>query len=297
MIEKIPAPDPGVYEGVSFDVYRSWDAVNNSSMGAAAKSAAHWRDQPTVEVTDAIRMGSLIHAGKFEPFSLVEQYAVMPVSQFVGETIEESGCSPRGAKRTKVYEAKVEAWRSENQGKEEVTDLELEELKGIVGSLAAHRRAGEYFGAGQCELSIVWRDVETGLLCKARLDHWSPAAGRVTDLKSTDDISEFERKIANWGHHRQVAFYGDGMQALGFPVAERCIVAVERIKPYGVKAAPVCATDIVDGRAEYRQLLRVIAAAKETGAYGSYEDPDEWRRPVWKQQPRRVVVEGEIINL
>ena len=68
-------------------------------------------------------------------------------------------------------------------------------------------------------------------------------------------------------------------------------------KPYGVRAAPLSGSDIIDGRHEYQRLLTVIADAQKTGEYRSYDNPDMWRRPAWKRQPRQVAVAGELIQL
>ena len=69
---------PGIYRDVDFDTYLSLDAISNSSLHAAKKSMLHYLTQKTVEETPAMRLGTLCHAGKFEPEMVSRRYAVMP---------------------------------------------------------------------------------------------------------------------------------------------------------------------------------------------------------------------------
>ena len=68
------------------------------------------------------------------------------------------------------------------------------------------------------EIAIVWDDPETGLRCKARIDFVSEYDGWtvVGDLKSSINAApkQWARAVANYGYHRQAAFYLDGCNAI-----------------------------------------------------------------------------------
>ena len=291
-------PDPGVYSGVPAADYFAWDAISNSSLREAKRSPLHYKSQQPVQPTDAMRLGSLIHAGKLEPHALLEEYAVLPEAEFVRRTVEANSCTERGAKRTTYYADLVAKWEEQNKGKVAISEAELADLRGVVLALASHSRSCEYFSGGEAEVAIVWHDKFTGLKCKARIDFWAKSAGRISDLKTTDDVSQFAYKIDAWDYHRQMAFYGDGLQTLGYPVVERCVVAVERNAPYGVAAAPISPTDICEGRREYGDLLVQIKLADMSGEWRGYEDPDEWERPAYKRTKRELILsDGEYCEL
>ena len=75
-----PAPAPGVYPGVPFDEYRSWDAASQSMLKPGRKSMAHLRHAQKFppDATAAMRLGSFLHSFCLEPETLLSRYVVAP---------------------------------------------------------------------------------------------------------------------------------------------------------------------------------------------------------------------------
>lgn len=288
-------PEPGVYADVPFDVYVGWPAVNNSSLTPLLRSPAHYRQAQANPITpsEAMQLGSLVHAGRLEPAALQERYVAIP--DFAAMVRTKDGEIPKNPRATSEYKQLVADFERANSDKQIVSLEQFERMLGVVGSLCRSRRALEYLTGGEQELSLVWIDAETGLLCKGRLDHWCERTRRASDLKTTRDAADFPRFIAQLHYDRQAAFYLDGLATLGLAPREFCIVAVETEAPFGVRSAPVSAATIESGRRKYRDCLRTLAEARSSGDWRGYVDPVEWEsaRPYGDRGERLLIGGGE----
>lgn len=250
-MSKIAPPGPGVYPGVPFEDYLRWDAVSQSQLKELARSPAHLRAylaQPD-EDTDALRIGRAVHCAVLEPgeFASPKRFGILPdgtdrrtkAGKELWETIRASGATP-------------------------IKQAEHEATCAMRDALLAHTAAGALLRApGSTELSIVWMDEETGVLCKARHDKHAEGVGGgvILDVKTTGDASprEFERSVFNFGYHRQGAFYIRGARALSLPVEHYAILAVEKDAPYAAAVYRLNDGAIDAGDAEAGVLLRLYA--------------------------------------
>lgn len=277
MSEKIEAPEPGIYSGVDFGDYCRWDAVNNSSLGPLLKSPAHYEhaQQNPRKETSALSFGRLCHAGRLEPLLLMAHYIVMP------DLTE--GIESKRPTSTNEYKQRVEKWKEQNSDKEIVTRADYDALIGTVSALADSETAVEWFnGPGPVELSMVWKDRETGLTCKGRVDKVNESLRMLCDLKTTRDCGVFRRSIVDYGYDRQAAFYLDGWRAVTGSHFDFGICAVESSAPFGVMAAPLSPVAVAAGREKYRRALRLLAESRECGVFRGYESPERWELPRWE---------------
>jgi len=131
--------------------------------------------------------------------------------------------------------------------------------------------AAEIIVASESQISLVWQDPETGLMCKGRPDLVSLEGPPydVWDLKVTLDVSmdAFARKIAEQGWQRLV-WYLDGLteltgeehNALGF-------IAAERHPPFGVEVYRLGMASMEIGRAQNRDALDKISYYSDLGTW------------------------------
>lgn len=274
-------PKPGIYENVPFDEYLTWPCVNNSSLSYAARSLAHYRYAPDQGTTDAMRLGSLVHCGRLEPAALHMRYAVMP--DLTDGIRKPDGSEYSNVKATKEYKQRVAEWQAQLGDRQPVSQEDLDTMLGMVQAVTLHDRARTWLcGPGQVELSVVWDDEASGVRCKARIDKLAAAQCLAVDLKTTRDASEFEAAIARYSYHRQAAFYLDGLRANTDDQAWQFgIVAVEKVQPFGVRAAVMSDDAVQLGRDQYRELLCEIADARQSGQWPGYDSPDAWTLPPW----------------
>jgi len=292
----LEVPKPGIYHDVLFETYLGWKAVSNSRMGRARRSLLHYKEQ-IIKETQSLSLGRLIHCGVLEPLAVAMRYAVMPPYEN-----DAGNCTGQGkqstSKATKYYEAKATAFRTANADKEIVEQSDYDVLIGINRSLMRSERAREYLSErGQAEVSLVWVDPETELLCKARVDFLNSA---INDLKSCVDAVEFSKSIASYGYHRQGAFYQYGYAVLTGEIKPFRLIAVEKTSPFGVRAAPLSDEALQVGESEVRELLRAIADAYDSNEWPCYSDPETWCLPSYYESnsdPIELTIGGETVTL
>jgi SAP domain. len=129
------------------------------------------------------------------------------------------------------------------------------------------------FAEGDAEVTMIWEDAETGVLCKARAD-WLTPGGICLDPKSTTDASptEFAWSIKKFRYYRQAAWYLDAIAATMRIEGTFLFAAFETTPPY---ASAIYAPDrdmIEEGRSENRALLARYAECKKTGNWPGYGD-------------------------
>ena len=291
--DKMKTPESGIHKGVSFEEYCQWDAVNNSSLGPALRSAKHYRhakENPRAE-TKALSFGRLAHEGRLEPSLVLDRYAVMPDLTKGILVNKEPAKNP---KATSEYKQRVAKWEEQNDGKQIVEQVDFERVKGVLDALWTNTRSRDWFASGgPAELSLVWADSVTGLLCKARLDKQF-SAQLIVDLKTTRDAMHFEKSMIDYGYDRQAAFYLDGYRTLTGRPAQFAFAAVESEAPFGVRAAPVSPSVIASGRTKYRRALAVLKAERlNNGRFDAdYDQPETFELPRWARQQTVTLYHG-----
>lgn len=282
----------GIYENVSFTDYLAIDAESNSSLGLIERSPRHYKERVEAEQVKPLIFGSMVHCGRLEPLALAERYAVCPEYQYDELNVTTSG-ERSTATTTKYVKQRVAEFAASNRDKESVPREWFNEMVAVVTSLHGDPLAGSLLNApGRVELTLVWEDDATGLLCKARIDKEAASSGRFIDLKTCADLEAFERSIARYGYHRQMAHYQDGWSTLnGGELLEPWIVAVEKSRPYCVKSAPIHEEALERGLERRDAALQKIAECKRTGSWPGPPSPAAWHVPEWE------IAGGESLSL
>lgn len=233
---------PGTYEGVPFAEYCEWDAVNISKLSPIATSPKHFHAQPTKLDTESLVIGRAAHSATFELNRFALNYTVWR----------------GGIRRGKKWDAFVEA----NADKSILNEKEYLLAMVIRLSVLGHPISAPILeGKGSGEVSICWRDYDTKILCKGRLD-WLPAS-RVTiyDLKTARSIDPrvFARACNTYNYYVRAAFYCDGLATLTHDRPHFEFIAVENTPPHDVAvyAAPRLALQY--GRQTYKEWLHLLA--------------------------------------
>ena len=286
-----------MHGAMSFEDYRSIDALNNSLINHLAKSPAHFKhelEHPTERTSDALRFGTLAHAGVLERERLSERYAIIPPYEDVISAVV-----PRS---TNSYKAKVAEFRESVSPREAVTQEQWDRMEGVCTSIDACEPARLAFREGKPEQTLIWRDPDHHIWCKARPDFVKIGAGMLCDLKTTRDASDFGRAVAMYGYDRQAAWYLRGARALGIDATTFFFVAVESTAPYGVTAAPLDPETLADGEAQIRHLLNVFARCMVTDEWPGYEQPETFAKPDWsfkfkREQKRMMTIGGTQIEI
>lgn len=294
--------EPGIYRDVPFENYLAIRAVSNSRLGQMLKSPRHYKTNASMdEKAKHLVLGSLVHCGRLEILSLAKRYAVMPNYHLDHDNKTDAG-KPSTSKATRYYAERVTAFEEANSDKIVVPIDWFEEMESIVGSLVADEKAYKLLCSPcETELTLLWIDDESGLLCKARMDWRSTISPKFTDLKTTMKLSSFQNAIGEYGYHRQMAHYQAGWSALNAgEVIEAWIIAAEKEKPYCVQCAPMDEEALEEGYRERRELLNRVAECERINHWPGPESPSAWRLPAWKTgggNPIELIVHGETLEI
>jgi len=264
---------------VNFSAYCQLDAVNASSLKAAAVSPLHYHYGLTHERPDTAAMakGRAIHCATLEPDEFPRRYTVW-----------------NGARRGKDWLAFEEG--ATDAGLEILTLAEYDDVLATRDAVRAHPDAARYLAAGHAEQTITWVDRDTDLPCKARIDFITPGAGGVVvDLKTSRDIGDrsFGKTTHDLLYHMSAAHYIAGMRAITGEDWRFVFIAVESNPPHDVRVGPLSEDAIYCGEQEAARLLRLVADCTASGEWpGAFPDEDTFDLPAWYYAEEERKLEG-----
>jgi hypothetical protein len=170
---------------------------------------------------------------------------------------------------------------------------EYRQVHEMAAAIQAHPIASALFtpAAGEPERSLFWRDDETDVWCRARLD-WQPHArgGRliVPDYKTCGSANpqRLQKAVYEYAYFVQAFWYLDGIKALGLgedPAFVFC--AQEKEPPYLVTVFEVDATSLELGRRQSVEARRIYAECSRTGVWPGYStDVELISLPPWVER-------------
>ena len=244
--------------------YDALSAEHWSTLKHIARSPAHYLHSVLAAHadmdTDALAFGRALHLAVLEPSRCAQEIAVWD----------------GGTRRGKAWEA----FAAEHAGLELITRAQRQKIGSMVASISNTTEIAAMLTGGNAEVSIAWKDADTGLDCKGRLDYVrEPSdslkdAGGIIDLKTCRDASPdaFGRASLRYGYHGQAAFYCDGLAAnslSGRPLPYS-IIAIEVAPPYVAQVYRLSEDVIELGREEYRRCLDRVAECKRSGQWPGY---------------------------
>lgn len=242
--------------------------ASKSGLDRVHRSPAHYRAELATprEPSPALIVGTALHTRLFEPDRFSLEYTVAP--EF-GDLRKTDDTTKEDAKANKD---RRDAWRTANAGKLLLSAEDDATTRGMVDALNAHPLASKLFADGEREVTLRWKDAETGIECKSRADYYVPVRRLVVDLKSTEDAREqpFRRSVEKWGYHRQDAMYRDAFAACQVPVDHFVFVAVEKTFPFAIGVYVLDATSVAKGRATIHADLRTLAECIANDSWPAY---------------------------
>lgn len=263
----------GIRQGMTRAEYEAIHGLNQSTLKLFRRTPAHAREYMVhpPEPTDALELGTAVHVAVLEPERFARQYVA----------------APKVDRRTKAGKEQWAAFEDAHRGLEVLSAEDMEVCRGIADAAVGLETVARLLASpGKSEVGVVWDDPQTGVRCKALMDRITTFAGWtvVVDLKSTQDASPgaFARDCAKYAYHVQAAFYLDGLNVLA-PANRRFFhVAVEKARPYCCAVYELDPPAVAQGRADYREYLRVYAECARSGRWPGYRDAVEpLSLPVW----------------
>jgi hypothetical protein len=178
--------------------------------------------------------------------------------------------------RTKAArEAKTAAYAA---GQVPLLPFEYDQVEDMAAAIRADPIASNVLrpGTGRTELTLVWRDVQSGVMCRARIDYCRDMAdGRtlIVDYKTarSAEPEAISKAIAEHGYHQQLDFYVDGALELGLakdPVP--MLIVQEKTAPYLVTVQQVAHSAMEWGSVLNRAAMDIYAECLRTNTWPGY---------------------------
>lgn len=276
----------GFYENLGFDEYKSLKAINSTTLKEMSYSPLHCHYAFTSgrEDSDSLSLGRTAHAAILEP-ERFKNFLVMP--EFIGKT--KDGKESKQSGEAKELKAK---WLEANKGKEFVEKEEHETASLLAEACKKHPETNRLLSTKSYnELSLVWTDAATGLLCKGRVDRFinlhydngdkiatilDPKTTREKIYRNAKNISDSEkmksvnRLIFNFGYYFSKSFYLRGIETILGKKAESILIFIETNAPFGVLPVKLHDEWIYRGNLEIDFALSEFKRCKESGVWNGY---------------------------
>lgn len=193
-------------------------------------------------------------------------------------------------------------WSENNKGRIILQPEEWEKLQHMRRALENHPAASKLLFSkrgGVAEVSIYWRDPETGILLRCRGD-WTRNDLLPVDLKTADDASPdgFIRHVANYRYDVSEQMYLAGYEAAtGKRPPAMPFVVVENKPPYAV-AVYTCGPNFrATGFAQFRADVNRYAECLESGIWPGYPDSvQSIDAPAWHVQRNAHLIDQQETN-
>lgn len=233
--------DPNGFYKISDEEYFARPELSNSDLNAFAKSPKYYKyykSAPKKDPTPNMLLGSLVHCMVLEPGEVHKRYAR----------------SKKVDKRTSEGKLIAKIFEEENKGLTLINEEIFQQAQDIVGSLLKNEIIDleNILSNAHAELAIFWE--RDGVRCRGKLDLLQ-SDGFIYDLKTTSNLNDFEKSIANYHYHRQAALYQCGASTLLDKEIGFKFIVVETVEPHDSAVFMLDLKSISRGSVEIKDLL------------------------------------------
>ena len=277
-----------IHYDVPWSDYLTWPQMNPSTLKHGAKSMLRLRRAIEGECKPAIinvAVGNAVHciiAGELE-----ERYSVMPAFENHTANCTATG-APSTSKATKFYKEQSAIWRLENEGKEELNEVQLHTAVKVANLV--RKRAGRLIDESKQEVVL------TGEICgvemKTRLDGLILNGPNATiwDLKTTSDISDaaFFRIFDRLGYGFSASVHVELLKQNGYEMTEYLIIAAEVQDDYDVRIITVPLQLMDNVISKVKEIATAYRIAKENDCWPGLPDAplsvSNWAMDQWESE-------------
>lgn len=271
--------EPGIVADLSMPEYLDHPAVSRSTLWPYVSMSpyeARWEAERGKKETDAMTLGTAIHAAILEPDTLEERCWVWTRQTMKGYS-ERFGVdmpAKSSARSGALWDATKAA--ADAQNAVILTADQWAKVQDIAERARAWPRIRRLFEAGHAEKTLIWRDYETGVLVKARPDFLDPR-GWAVDIKTRDDLGPLDkpawklnRAVRQFGYHMQAAMFVAASRAcpgLGFEVRGVYLLWLRTTGAPLPRGTHLFEEALAEGHELYRKSLDLYAACLHSGEY------------------------------
>ncbi len=265
-----PVAMPGLYSHMPIEVYHGPNACIEYSVSSSGlrtvmlQSLKHYRandphNPKRIErkTTPSMILGSATHHLLLGEANFKSKFAIRP------DMI--NGVKWHGKGPCKVWLAD-----RAKEGKTVITRDMIGKIRGMAESLAAEPLVQAGILNGRIEHSMIWKDQETGLWCRARPDAMPNDALDFADIKTAESVlwHKLQYAIRDYGLYQQAGMIAEGCEVLfKMKLNSFNLIFVESSEPHCIAIVALNPDDIARGIRANRAARRLIANALDTGKW------------------------------
>jgi len=282
--------------------------LRDCELRSPSHAYAGWSGNPDrePESTKALSFGSAAHALVLGDEAFSVRHVVMPFNDYARiETIDGVTWKPRPAAKDSEIDVSTGAlrykslWRDDmlRQGKSIVSQDDLRHIRNMAEVVATDPRLDCVF-AGDVEQSCFWKDEQTGLWLKSRLDV-RPLDDTLVDFKTTPNASprKCEYAITTYGYDMQFALGAEGLLvAAGQKIYAHMAIFQEKEPPYAVTPVEIGAQAIWRSAQRNRRALDTLAMCLERNEWPGYAMPAPYQQPEWLENRLQKEEDGGLLT-
>lgn len=250
---------------IAWTDYQAIRRMNPSTLVHGCKSMKRLKraiSEGFPERSDAMMLGTGIHALLLEPEQFEERFCVMPAFQFDADNLTKDGI-PSKSTETSYCKAKEAAFIKTNPTKEILSRTQYDIALTCIEALNSRAHFRELVEHSNKEVTI-YGEIE-GVPFKGRLDLLSPTT--ICDLKTTYDVSQFNRTFTQLEYAFKLAIYRELVRQNTFGVRDVKVIAQETKDDFD-NAMFVVPSDLLD--ITFNRVLQVTQLYKQSC------ERDEW---------------------
>jgi hypothetical protein len=251
--------DLACWHGFTNEQYHALDSVSHSRLELFRSSkrsykAVYVEKTLTREQTEAMLLGSIVHAITIEPLEVNRLYTV----------------APNVDRRTKSGKETWSEFIASCPGKTVVEADMMRKALDIANAIKANSVFRDLFDSScHVERPVFWKCPVTGLDCRAKPDIHKLPSNIVVDLKTCTSASPggFASSAARYGYGRQAAWYQWGCE-IAYPEYGKpnfIFIAVSTKEPYEVGIYELSEWDLNRSRMQNEIDLAELAECMRTG--------------------------------
>lgn len=269
-------PIPGFHYGLPYEEYSKWDAINFSRLKPIRDTASKckWEMENPKKPTPAMILGSALHVATLEPARFEQLFHICPPCDRRTKEGKEFYAEQEKIAGSKLL---IRDGSSEDEGNLSA----VKNLRGMAKAIRSMKSATPFLnGIGQNEVSALWKDEETGLMCKARMDRFIPELAAlkglpaIVEIKTSQDASEwgFAKTVDSFYYAAQAACYATAVKAITGKDALHIFIACESQAPYDAAVFTLDDQSLQTGLLQYRQMLNRYAECVKLNKWPGYPD-------------------------
>lgn len=270
-------PHPGIYEDFPINFYHGPEMahiVSHSYLSRLADCPA--KGKVATVVTPPMIFGRALHV-----YSLEGQDAFHKSCAVMPEFPDPRPKKTKGWHNTDEYRGLKAQYQADNIGREITTTEDFNTIVEMKQAMQQNPVVASLLSDGYKEVSIIWRDDETGIWCKTRPDGICLMTASIIDLKKVSEggakMHAFQSIINKRTYQVQMAMALAGlkeMRKLGIIKEEydiATLIAVEDVPPYKTMDWTLEQDFLTQGYGEFKRLLRIERACREQNFWPNYE--------------------------